>query len=213
MKIPELILLDAHCWPRCSHYESFSSQAKCAVHMTYELDVAHFRSVCHLRGLRFYPAMIALVSQVVNHIAEFRMARDGAGRPGVWNFVSPSYTVFHEDDKTFSALATAYVPEFGALYSAVCSDIVQHGNEKGVQLGEAPLNVFHISCLPWIDFSSFSLQLFESGYLAPIITWGKYRERGNRLEMPISIQIHHAAADGYHLALFFNRLQELCNTF
>ena len=31
--------------------------------------------------------------------------------------------------------------------------------------------------------------------------------------MPLTIQINHAVADGYHIGLFFNEVQKTCNEF
>ena len=41
--------------------------------------------------------------------------------------------------------------------------------------------------------------------------WGKYNLENGRLMMPLSMNIHHAVADGFHLCRFFNEVQELIN--
>lgn len=45
----------------------------------------------------------------------------------------------------------------------------------------------------------------------PIITIGKYDKNENKIVLPITIQIHHAVCDGFHVAKFINKLQEWCN--
>ena len=45
----------------------------------------------------------------------------------------------------------------------------------------------------------------------PIITMGKYEKNGNRIDMPVNITIAHAVADGYHIGLFFEYLQNEIN--
>ena len=45
----------------------------------------------------------------------------------------------------------------------------------------------------------------------PIITMGKYEKNGDRIDMPVNITIAHAVADGYHIGLFFEYLQNEIN--
>ena len=58
------------------------------------------------------------------------------------------------------------------------------------------------------------MHIFDSGtYLAPVITWGKYeKDNSGRILMPLSLNIHHAVADGFHLSRFFIEVQELINS-
>lgn len=44
--------------------------------------------------------------------------------------------------------------------------------------------------------------------LAPVVTWGKYELQQGRLKMPLTMNIHHAVADGFHLSRFFTEVQE-----
>ena len=73
-----------------------------------------------------------------------------------------------------------------------------------METGPKPLNTFDISCLPWLHYTAFDLHGFDEGrYLAPVITWGKYADYGGKLQLPLTLQIHHAVADGFHAARFF----------
>lgn len=44
-----------------------------------------------------------------------------------------------------------------------------------------------------------------------MITFGKYEKIDGCFVLPLTIQISHAIADGYHVALFFEKLQEELN--
>ena len=46
-------------------------------------------------------------------------------------------------------------------------------------------------------------------FLRPMFVWGKYRRQGEELLMPFTIQVHHAAADGYHCHLLFTDLERV----
>lgn len=49
--------------------------------------------------------------------------------------------------------------------------------------------------------------------LFPIVTFGKYVEEDGRRKLSAALTISHAAADGYHASMFFERLQEVLDEF
>lgn len=59
--------------------------------------------------------------------------------------------------------------------------------------------------------SDFNIFYNNSGmqFLFPMVTWGKYYEDGNRILMPLTLQVHHAVADGYHCSLFYKEVNEM----
>ncbi len=70
-----------------------------------------------------------------------------------------------------------------------------------------------VSCLPWVKYKHFDLHVFDAGeFLAPVVNCGKFEEANGRLMMPLTMNIHHAVADGFHLSRFFIEVQELINT-
>lgn len=46
-------------------------------------------------------------------------------------------------------------------------------------------------------------------HLAPIFTIGKFYEQEGRTMMPLALQIHHAAADGYHSTRLVEELRQI----
>ena len=58
------------------------------------------------------------------------------------------------------------------------------------------------------------MHVFDEGqYLAPVVTWGKYISQNDKIIMPLTMNIHHAVADGFHLCRFFTEIQNLLNSF
>ena len=88
----------------------------------------------------------------------------------------------------------------------------RHKNDRAV-LEDQPKNFFDVSCLPWIRYTHFDVHVFDEGkFLAPVVTWGKYEPKDGKLIMPLTMNIHHAVADGFHLSRFFNEVQELMDS-
>ena len=64
-----------------------------------------------------------------------------------------------------------------------------------------------------MKYSHFDFHVFDEGkFLAPVVTWGKYEQVNEKLTMPLTMNIHHAVADGFHLSRFFKEVQELIDS-
>lgn len=115
-------------------------------------------------------------------------------------------THFHKEDEQFVKLVTEYHSDFQTFYQRFLLDQEKYKDYRVFDLKEVPSNVFDLSCLPWVHYRNFDMHIFDSGtYLAPVITWGKYsKSPDGRILMPLSMNIHHAAADGFHLCRFFS---------
>ena len=75
-------------------------------------------------------------------------------------------------------------------------------------------NCFNISCIPWVSFTSFNLNIKNSyDYLIPIFTIGKYFNDEEKILLPLCIQSNHSVLDGYHIATFFNNLETFISLF
>ena len=69
-------------------------------------------------------------------------------------------------------------------------------------------NLIRYSVLPWFDFTSIShARDFSHEDSAPRITLGKITDADGRCTMPVSIHVHNALADGFHVAQFVDNLQ------
>ena len=69
-------------------------------------------------------------------------------------------------------------------------------------------DLIHYSVLPWLDFTSIShARNLGAPDSAPKITFGKITEANGRSTMPVSIHVHHALADGLHVAQFVEQFE------
>lgn len=105
--MPEYTVVDLSRWARKEHFEVFQGFAQSTFNQTVQLDITvllkHIKEV----GWKFYPAIISLISDVVNRHPEFRMAMKD-DELVIWNEVHPSYTLFHKETETFSSLWSHY---------------------------------------------------------------------------------------------------------
>ena len=183
--------------------------------MTFNLDLTAMLKEIKDQDIKLYPAMIYLLTKVVNNHEEFRMAFDEDGRVGIYDFLHPSYTIFQKSTETFTNLWTEYTGSFPEFYKRYESDVRKYGLIKAFMAKpDTPQNIFPISSIPWVSFTGFNLNIPKAtNYLLPIFTTGKYFHENGKTLLPISIQVHHAVCDGFHVARFVNELQEAMNAY
>lgn len=207
--------IDLATWPRREHFNYYRTILPVGYTVTVRLDVTRFRAMLKEQGLKFYPSFIWCVSHNILSHPAFRMAVDKEGNPGTHDVLHPNYTIFHEDDHTFSDIWTEHSEDFATFYRSVQEDIAAYGQNHGIKAKAGqPWNFYCISCAPWLDFSAYSSHVAGGGLpnLFPVITYGKAVEENGRETLPMAINIAHAAADGWHTSEFVRTLQELLDT-
>ena len=147
----------------------------------------------------------------MNRYREFRMALTDAGDPASWPVVHPAFTVFNPERETFAAVWAPYDRDFGRFHDRAAEVLAAASTATTMfPQGELPPDAFDVSSLPWTNFTGFMLQIDGgTGHLLPIFTLGRYLERDGRTLLPLAVQIHHAAADGFHTARLVRDLEEL----
>ena len=206
--------IDLATWPRREHFHYYRNLLPCGYSVTVRLDVTRFTAMLAEKGLKFYPSFSWCVSHNILSHPAFRMGVDQEGNPGTHDVMHPNYTVFHEDDHTFSDLWSEHDEDFARFYQRFLEDVAAYGNNRGIKARPGqPGNFYCISCVPWLDFTGYSA-VVPGGQpnIFPVITYGKATEEAGKVTLPMAINISHAAADGWHTAEFVNDLQALLDT-
>lgn len=203
--------IDLSSWPRREHFAHFRESVPCTYSVTTEIDVTDFVPALRASGRKTYASQIWALATVVNRHPEFRMCLTAYGEPATWPVVHPSFTVFNTDAETFASVWTPYDADFATFHAAAVDTIARYRFAGGMfPQGRPPANAFDISSVPWASFTGFAHHLRDAwDHMAPIFTLGRYIEREGRMLLPLALQIHHAAADGFHSTRLINEFQAL----
>ena len=205
--------VDVDEWSRGSLFQFYIEKMRIVMSLTVDINVALLITYTKKNDLKFYPAMIWVVSKVINSHDEFKYSWDTDGNLIRWDSISPSYTIFNRDDECFSKFVTEYTDDIFEFYQRTVDDQRKYQEERAI-IGNQPQNFFDVSCLPWVKYKHFDVHVFDEGkFLAPVLTWGKYEAQNGNALMPLTMNIHHAVADGFHLSRFFNEVQELIDSY
>jgi chloramphenicol O-acetyltransferase type A len=203
--------IDLKAWPRHELFEHYLGRVPCTYAITVEVDVTELAAALRQSGRKTYISQVWALAAVVNRHEEFRMTITDAGEPAIWDVLHPQFTVFNPERETFAAVWIPFDSDFDRFHTAAADLLATHKSATTMfPQGDTPPNTFDVSSLPWTSFTGFSLQI-DGGtdHLLPIFTLGRYVERDGRTLLPLAVQMHHAAADGFHIARLVREFTDL----
>ncbi|MGW8114000.1 CatA-like O-acetyltransferase [Caproicibacterium sp. NSD3] len=201
--------IDRNAWSRTPYFYYFTKMLPTGYSLSVEVDITNAYHMVKKAGKKFFPAYLYLASFLISQQQEFRIAEQN-GQLGYYEVLHPSYACFHEDDKTMSSLWTEYDSDFETFYGNYMEDQRQYAENHGiVAKTNLPENNYMVGMLPWMQFTSYTPVPYGSGNnYFPVLQAGRFFDKGNRKMMLLSITVHHAVADGYHVGLFLQRFQD-----
>ncbi|CAJ1180482.1 chloramphenicol acetyltransferase [Companilactobacillus crustorum] len=202
--------IDLDTWTRKEVFNHYIGQ-KTTYSMTHDISIAKAVKFAKDNNYNFYPLFIYTVLKVINSNYLYRMDFDDQGELGYYDTSVPFYSVFDSRTELFSNIYSQDTYTFAEFNRNYLVDVKGYrGMGKLFPQEEIPKNVVNISMIPWINYSSFNLNVNnKDNYLLPIVTAGKFERAAGDIKLPVSFQIHHAVCDGYQTAQFFNKLQDL----
>ena len=211
---PKYTMIEENKWARKEHFHYYQEQIPCSHSMTVQVDVTECLSIAHMKKRHFTALLMYAVCKTVNELDCMKMMTAEDGSPGIWKVTNPVFTVFHPDDQTFSDLWMDYLENPVSFCDEYDRVIDAFGDRRGIKGRPGqPENFFCFSCTPWTSFTAYSCQAAgKIPPLFPIIDCGRYEKSDTGYHMPVSLTVSHASMDGYHISLFFRRLQENLNS-
>lgn len=205
--------IDLATWPRAGAYRLFRSYDRPHFALTTRLDVTRllarkadgvspFRACLFAfsRGFHAVPALrtrFRAADEVVMH-DRLRLSPTIALPDGTFGFG------YIGDDPDWSRFDKAAEAEIAA---------VRAGEPRQPNTGEHD-DLLYLSCLPWVDFTGLTNALPGPDDCIPRISWGKFVTGADgRTSCAVTAEIHHAIADGAHLAQAIDVIQTTLDAF
>jgi chloramphenicol O-acetyltransferase type A len=199
------IQIDLKTWERAPLYELFGSfsepfhgvclRVDCTEAFRYakDLQISVFLTLLH-RSLAAANQVENFKTRIVDRaVLKYNMIHGGSavGRPN--GTIGFGYYI--------------YQPELVAFVREASLEVARVKNRNDLERNTGQ-NLIRFSVLPWFDFTSIShARDLATQDSAPRITFGKITDAGGRCTMPVSIHVHHALADGLHVAQFVEQFE------
>lgn len=201
-------LLDIENWSRKDQFRFFSRFEEPFFGVTVPVNCGHAYKVCKEQGYSFFLYYLHASLKAANETEPFRY-RIEDDQVYVYDQVNASPTI-NRHDGTFGFSYMDYHPDF-LVFSEHAKEVMEEVRKTtGLIPAVSGENVIHYSSIPWLNFTSLShARSFSFKDSCPKISFGKMTEQNGIEQLPVSIHVHHALMDGFHVAQFVDRFQEL----
>lgn len=194
-------VVDMTCDPRRSQYEYFRTFVNPYASMTVNCDITHLRRVTRERGLPFFLTVLHCAVNAANAVPALRRRIRGETVVEYERCIS-SHTVALPDETYCYCELDCGKPLTEFLPYAL-AQVERAKACPTMDDGDDPDRLFFVSSVPWVSFASISLPKPVPADSNPRITFGKYFTQGDKVLLPVDLTVHHALADGIHMAKFF----------
>lgn len=203
--------IDKEQYYRKGVYRHFSEDCKCSVSMTARIDVTDLVACSKRKDSKFYLDFLYILCKALNSRDDYKMSYLWQTDELIcYDKINPIQYVFHEDTETCTPVYTTYYEDYDVFYKNALEDLEKAKATREYKLDpEDHPNWFDASYVSWLSYDSLNVEL-PDGYLyfPPIVNWGRYREEGGRLMMPVTVRMNHAIADGYLIARVYKLIEE-----
>lgn len=201
-------ILDIEKWSRKDHFLFFSKFEEPFFGVTVMVDCTKAYQNAKSNGSSFFLYYLHAALQAANSIEPFRY-RIKDGNVLIYEKIDASPTINRENG-TFGFSYMDYHEDFTDFEQSAKLEIESVKKSTGLNPAGSGENVIHFSSIPWINFTSIShARSFSFPDSCPKISFGKISDRIGIKTMPVSIHVHHALMDGFHVSQFIDEFQKL----
>jgi chloramphenicol O-acetyltransferase type A len=200
--------IDTRTWERREIFDFFKDFEEPYYGISVELDCTEAYSYAKKRGISFFLYYLYLTLKAVNQTEAFKYRIEG-DELFLYDVINASATI-DRDDGTFGFSHILYFEELDLFLEKATEEVIEVRTTNQLMRSGIGENVIHFSSLPWIGFTHVSHPRdYNRRDSIPKITIGKFHRSNERILIPVSVHVNHAVADGLHVGLFFEALQEL----
>ena len=201
--------IDINNWDRRELYDHFSRLKLPHFAVAANIDVTNLLAFKRREGLSFYLSLVYLTTKVLNSIENFRL-RIIDGQVVSFDTIHTNVTHKRPEEQVFRFHTAPFEGTLREYVEATSKAIATQTTRFG-GMGDI-LNVVYCSCTPNLDATALINPGMENPDDAiPRVNWGKYMERDGRWIINITFTANHRFVDGYHIGVFFERLQSAIN--
>ena len=203
-------LIDLAGWNRREHFTFFSAFEEPFFGLVAPVDCTRALAEAKRLGVPFFLYYLHAALQAVNQVEALRY-RIEDGQVYCYDRIHASATI-GRPDHTFGFSFIEQHDELAAFVPGATTEIAAVQASEGLRLNETTgrPDVIHFSALPWVRFTGLShARSFTHPDSCPKISVGQTYVEGAATLLPVSVNVHHGLADGYHVGLFLAAFQEL----
>lgn len=208
-KMPEqTVNLDT--WPRAEQFRFFRTFERPHYAVTSRVDVTGLMQA-KARGISAYRACLYAIGAGLQAVPELRMRfrRDDVVLHDTF-FLSMTVPT---QSGTFDYAYVKWIADWSEFDASSAKRIAAASQSTSLNPNAVPSDaVAYLSCMPWMDYTSINNAMPGPDDCIPRISWGKFVDHGDRWDMAMTLEVHHALVDGEQVGAYFAAVQAALET-
>jgi chloramphenicol O-acetyltransferase type A len=194
-------------WEREEHYHFFSSLLQPHFNVHTEIDITDLYQYTKREGLSIFLAYLHAATAGIRKTENF-LLRFEKKEVVKYEAVDISTTVL-KDNKTVSFVHLPHHPDLHIFSREAAAIIADVKKSNKLFSGYNGPDLVHATTLPWFKFKGMEhAHDNDPGDAIPKLAFGQIEKKETQVILPVSIRVHHALVDGYHIHLFLQHMQQ-----
>lgn len=197
-------------WNRQEHFAFFSQFDEPFFGLVADVDATRAYARARELGVSFFQLYLHATLSAVQTVENLRYRINEQGEVDCYDQINVS-AILSRPDHTFAFSFIPFHPDLHEFGHGLTAEAEAVRHSTGLRLGPETgrPDVIHFSALPWVSFSGLThaRSFARPADSIPKLSVGRLRPEGGRQLLPVSVNVHHGLADGYHVGLFLAELQ------
>ncbi len=172
--------------------------------VTTKIDITNIYKLCK-KYKHIYATIGYYFTKAMNEVEQFKYTYEN-GIIYKGERIHPSFTEIRED-KSIGFFSCPLIDNYESFIeeykkrrqSFLDGDVIEEIDDDAV---------VWLSCEPWFNFSQV-VPPFDRYTTIPQMIWDRFQFDNDRCYVNLMIFVHHGFADGYHIGLLINKIEEL----
>jgi len=210
-KIIESKNLDISQWKRKNHFDFYKNFTDPYFNLCCEIDVTNAVKFAKTQHYSIFSTLLYLSAKACNQVTALKLRLTKEQGVEQFNIVHPAATLLTKDE-TFTFCNFLYEDDLHAFVKQVEQERIKALQQQSLsQVINRPEHIFY-SVIPWLAFTGYKHASNGAGIGHPKIVFGKIQSMGEqplqtKSTMPVSVELHHALADGLDVAKYIEKFQ------
>ncbi len=200
-------IMNIEAWERKDHFHFFNQFEEPFFGLCINVNVSRAYAYAKETGCSFFLYYLYQSLRAANEVEPFKY-RIINNEVIIYDTVHASPTI-NRPNGSFGFSYMNYYSNFETFEEHAKLEIEKVQNSTGLIPAVSGENVIHYSSIPWINFTALShARSYSFKDSCPKISFGKMTGENGMQTMPVSIHVHHALMDGFHVGQFTALFQE-----
>lgn len=202
-------VIDINTWNRKSLFNHFKDFKDPYFGVVIPFDVTNAFNHAKNNDYSFFARYLHDCMKAINAVENLKY-RLVDGQIVHYDVIHASATIMRAD-KTFGFSLIEFSENLSEFIEAIDKEKERIQNSGDLYPPRNGQDCIHCSAMPWLAFTGHKEPVSGQPDSVPKLAFSKVEHKENAMIMNIAINVNHALADGYHVALFKEKFQENLN--